>query len=688
MGTLVGVDIGGTFTDIVVLDEDQKRLFIGKAASTPQDQSEGLITGLDALQISYSDIELIIHGTTVATNAILERKGVRCGLIATRGFRDILELRRRDRPHAYGLSGSYEPLVPRHRRTEVSERISAEGEIITPLDEGELIAAAENLVADGVEAIVVSFLNAYINSTHERRAKAILESRWPDMYVVASADILPLFREFERTSTAVANAYVQPIVSRYLARLENRLTRQGYSGDLLIMQSNGGMMSVDAARDFSVNTVLSGPAAGVIAATRIAAESGAQNLIAYDMGGTSLDVSVVSDGKPMVSNGIEPEFGIPIMVSMIDIHTIGAGGGSVARIDPGGLLQVGPDSAGAEPGPVCYGLGGTEPTVTDANLILGRINPEYAIARGKEFSFDIDASRTAITNQIGKPLGLSAEEAAMAVISVANNRIAGSVRRISIDRGHDPRDFVLFSFGGGGPLLASFLLRELGVAQVMIPYYPGIASAWGCVIADIQHDFVTMINRRLSDLDASALEEVFADHLAQGEQLIQREKVPLAQMNVLREAEISYEGQTHVIRTILPSGALSSSLIAERFRDAYLRQYGRVEEAFGGLESLLEHVPIHLLNLRTSVIGIRPDLALKNFVPRASTTLKEAQKGSRRVYAEDGFIECPIYQRSLLPWGASFNGPAVVEQADTTIWMEPWVTANVDDGGSLLISER
>lgn len=685
MAKLIGVDIGGTFTDIVILDENLHTLQIGKVSSTPQDPSVGLMTGLDLLQIDYRDIELVIHGTTVATNAILERKGARCGLITTRGFRDILELRRRDRPHLYGLTGSYEPLIPRDRRREVSERISAEGEILIPLAEAEVIAEAEKLIQAGVEAIVISFLNAYINPVHERRAKALLEAHWPQLFIVASADILPLIREFERTSTAVVNAYVQPIVSRYLAKLQQRLGERGYKGSLLIMQSNGGMMSVETARDFAVNTILSGPAAGVIAATRIAGESGFQNLIGYDMGGTSLDVSLVVGGKPAVSNGVELEFGIPILVSMIDIHSIGAGGGSIARVDSGGILQVGPQSAGAEPGPVCYGMGGTEPTLTDAHLILGRINPDYPIARRKGFSFDVTRARSTIAEKIGKPLGLSPEEAALAIITVANNKISGSIRRISIDRGYDPRDFVLFSFGGGGPLLVSFLLRELGVAKAMVPYYPGITSAWGCVIAHLQHDFVTTLNRHLSELDPTEIERIFTQHLDRGENLIRQEKIPLSHLHILREADISYEGQTHVIRMPLPAGLLSSSLIAENFRRAYLRQYGQVEEAFGGLETLLERLPVRLLNLRISIIGIRPNLALKDFLTRPKTSLKEAQKGTRPVFVENRFMECPIYERSLLPWGIPFSGPAVIEQPDTTIWLEPWIRAYVDEGGSLLM---
>lgn len=685
MGKLIGVDIGGTFTDIVILDEAAQTLQIEKVATTPADPSLGLLAGLDRQQLLFTEIELMVHGTTVATNAVLERKGVRGGLLATRGFRDILELRRRDRPHLYGLTGSFEPLIPRDRRLEVTERISAEGEILTPLAETEVLTEAEKLVEIGIETIVVSFMNAYINPSHEQRAKALIAARWPDLYVVTSADILPLFREFERTSTAVVNAYVQPIVSRYLLKLQAGLQERACSGDLLIMQSSGGVMSVDVARNFSVNTILSGPAAGVIAAAKSGADAGFQNLIGYDMGGTSLDVSLVVAGKPAVSNGTELEFGVPIMVSMIDIHTIGAGGGSIARIDQGDILQVGPDSAGADPGPVCYGLGGTEPTITDANLVLGRINPDYPIAGGRDFSFDLAQARSVIFEKIGQPLGLPVEEAALAIITVANNRIAGSIRRISIDRGYDPRDFVLFPFGGGGPLLASFLLRELGVSQALVPYYPGVASAWGCVIADLQHDYVTMINRPLTELDISEVESVLVDHLAQGEAMISRETVPLERVNVVREAEISYEGQTHVIRITLPPGPLTIDRIAERFRSGYLRQYGQVAEAFGGLETLLDQIPIRLLNLRTSVIGVRPHLPLKSFLSSPTNHQRDALKGTRPVYVEDRFVECPIYSRSALPWNAHIAGPAVIEQPDTTVWLEPGTEAQVIEGGDLLV---
>ena len=400
-------------------------------------------------------------------------------MIATRGFRDILELRRRDRPHLYGLTGSYEPLIPRDLRCEVTERISAEGAVLTPLAEAEVIAVGEQLAAEGVAAIVISFMNSYANPAHELQAKAILEERWPDLYVTASAEVLPVFREFERTSTAAVNAYVQPTVSGYLARLQARLSSQGCPGELFIMQSNGGVMSAAAAQRYPVHTVLSGPAAGVIAAANLAGQSGFANLITYDMGGTSLDVSLVAGGRPLTTNGMELEFGIPIMVSMVDIHTVGAGGGSIARVDPGGILRVGPESAGAEPGPVGYGRGGTQPTFTDAQLVLGRINPRYPIGGASDLAFDVPRARAAIAERIGGPLKLSPEAAAQAIITVATNRIAGSLRRVSVDRGHDPRDFALFASGGAGPLLVSALLRELGAAQALVPYAPGIASAVG-----------------------------------------------------------------------------------------------------------------------------------------------------------------------------------------------------------------
>ncbi len=685
MSRLVGVDIGGTFTDILILDDSAPSLSISKVPTTPGDPSRGLIEGLVALGAENSGIELVIHGTTVATNAVLERKGGRCGLIATQGFRDILELRRRDRPHLYGLTGTFEPLIPRNRRLEVTERISAEGDVIAPLDEHAVIACAEQLDAGNVESIVISFMNSYANPVHERRAKTIIEDRFPEMYVIASADVLPLIREFERTSTAVVQAYVQPVVSRYLNNLQRSLKNRGFGTNLLVMQSNGGMVPAGEAGRYAIQTVLSGPAAGVIAATAIAAESGIGNLIAYDMGGTSLDVSLVTDGSPAQAHGTELEFGVPILLSMIDIQTVGAGGGSIARIDEGGILQVGPESAGADPGPACYGKGGQQPTVTDANLVMGRINPEYPIAGQEGFHFDITKARSALEEHIGGPFGLSAEEAAQAVVTITNNRIAGSLRRISIDRGRDPRDFALFAFGGSGPLLVGFLMDELGIPQGLVPYHPGITSAWGCAIADVKRDYVTMVNRRLDDVDPTEIRRIFDNDRARGEAFLKQGNLALSRIHLLREADIAYEGQTHVIRTALPDGDLSPEQMALHFRAAYLQRFGRAHAGFGRLEALLDGISVRLLNLRTSIIGIRKHRPLGSLLAPPATTLDRAYKGCRDVWVDDRFVRCPTYERSRIPWDAELAGPAVIEQSDTTVWLDPHIRARVLDGGSFLI---
>lgn len=685
MGTLVGVDIGGTFTDVVTLDSNQSELKVVKVSTTADDQARGLITALDRLNAPYPDITLVTHGTTVATNALLERKGSRCGLIATRGFRDILELRRRDRPHLYGLTGSYKPLIARNLRCEVTERVSARGTIVTPLVEAELIAVGDKLSHEGVEAIVISFMNSYANPTHEFRARAILEKNFPEIYITTSADILPVIREFERTSTAAVNAYIQPTVSHYLARIRARLTDHNCPGKLFVMQSNGGMMPATTAQHYPVHTVLSGPAAGVIGAANLARQSGVSDLITYDMGGTSLDVSLVLGSRPLTTSGMDLEFGIPIMVSMVDVQTIGAGGGSIARVDPGGILQVGPESAGAEPGPVGYGRGGTQPTFTDAQLVLGRINPTYPIGGRSDFVFDVPKARSAIAEKIGLPLGLSPEAAAQAIITVATNRIAGSIRRISIDRGNDPRDFALFASGGAGPLLVSSLIRHVGTPRAIVPYTPGIASAWGCAIADRQHDFVTMLNQQLGDLDLDEIERCFVEHENDGTSLLKQEPLPLVQVHLVREADMSYEGQTHVVRTVIPPGDLSTEQLAASFRSAYLGRYGQTEESFANLSQLLENIPISLLNVRTSVIGVRPNLAFKDFVHRPRTSLRDAYKGRRRVYADNRFIECATYERSQLPWGEQLSGPTIIEQPDTTTWLEPGITARVDETGNLIV---
>ena len=679
MGQLIGIDIGGTFTDFVLVDPDTMDIQTHKVPSIPSDPAEALVQGLAEMRLGA--IEAIVHGTTVATNAILERKGARCGLIATQGFRDILELRRRDRPHAYGLTGSFEPLIPRDRRVEVKERIGSDGEVLVPVDVDAVAGAVYELLDLDVEGIVVAFMNAYANPINEQKARDAIKSIRPDLHVSCSSEVLPLFREFERTSTATVNAYVQPIVTQYLQRVQDRLkSATGFDRNLLVMQSNGGMLDVDAISDFPVHTVLSGPAAGVMGAVRLAAEHGVDRLITYDMGGTSLDVALVSDGKPEISNGTDIEFGIPIETSMIDVRTIGAGGGSIALIDAGGILQIGPQSAGGDPGPVCYGTGGEDPTVTDALVVLGRINPGRSITGTQ---LDVALARNVLEERIGDPLELSTEEAAAAVITVATNRISGSLRRISIDRGHDPRDFALFPFGGCGPLFACQLLQDLGIEQAIVPSFPGISSAWGCLVADVRRDFVRMFNRRLTDLDLKDVEETIENHTAQGREFVETTHIPIDRLTVSVEADIGFEGQTHVVRTPLPTQNLETSVIRNAFRAAYDRRYGVDKIAFEGLGDLLNELPIRVLNVRTSVVGIRPVIALKNHLTSPTSSMAEATTGDRSVFIDNRFQDCPTIDRERIPWGSEIVGPAVIEQKDCTVWIEPAFIARVLEGGAL-----
>jgi N-methylhydantoinase A len=675
---IVGIDVGGTFTDLVWLDEGSGAVSTVKVPSTPADQSVGLLHGLEALGVPLDSLQIIVHGTTVATNAVLERQGAVCGLLTTAGFRDLLELRRRDRPDTYGLKGQFEPLIPRHRRLEVTERSDYQGHILHPINDQEVEAKARELLAKGAEAVVVSYLHAYVNPTNEQRTREILERIWPNPYIVLGSEVLPEFREFERTSTAVVSAYVQPLIDRYLRSLAERLRDKGYHRDILLIQSNGGVMSLEVSRRFSVNTVLSGPAAGVIAAKSIAETAGFSNIITCDMGGTSLDISLVAAGQPAATSEIALGYGIPIRVPMLDITTVGAGGGSMAWIDRGGYLQIGPQSAGADPGPACYGRGGDAPTVTDANLVLGRINAHAPFGSDRSWRLDVALAEQAIATRIGTPLGLSSLEAARAIVEVANAKIAGSIRKISVERGHDPRDFVLVAFGGGGPLHASALLRELGLSRVMVPYYPGLTSALGCIMADARHDFLQTINCRVDDLDMAELHHLCQQHVAEGTDLLETEGIAIAQVTAMFQADMVYDGQIHEVRTPLPSATVSRAELMQAFETCYQTQYG----------DTLGNRPMKVNTLRTTVIGVRPPVSLRPATVATGASLEAAQHGVRPVYTQHGFVECPIYWRERLPLGAVLTGPAVIEQADTTTFVEPAIVVHVDTQGNLIMQEE
>jgi len=679
----VGVDVGGTFTDVFFLDEANGRIDVAKVPSVAGDQAAGFIEGMRA-RAETRRIATVVHGTTVGTNALLERKGARAGLITTRGFRDVLEMRRRDRPTTWGLWGQYVPVVPRDLRLEVTERTLADGTVRAAVDAEEVKAAARALLERGVESVAIVFINAYANPANERAALAALAGVWPNAFVTVSSDILPEIREFERTSTAALNAYLQPPVGSYLRRLERRLADDGFAGQLLIVQSNGGVMSVESAAERPIKTALSGPAAGVIACQHIAAAAGVANVITCDMGGTSFDVSLIAGGKPAMSAQTSIDFGMVVRAPMIEITTIGAGGGSIAWIDKGGILQIGPESAGSNPGPVAYGLGNDRPTVTDANVILGRIDAERPIG-GKLARLDVAAAKDAVQRHIAAPLGLDAMAAAEAIVRVANSRMAGAIRLVSIERGHNPRDFALMPFGGGGALHVGALMKEVGLGSALIPRYPGVTSALGCVIADMRHDFVRTVNATLDAADTAALARAVEEAVGQGTALLDRAGIAFERREVAVELDMSYVGQTHTVAVPLAAEAARAGLTREAIKAAFESAYAA---AFG---RTLAGIGARILNLRVAVIGRRRKFDLALLAPpqaAGADPFAGARRGTRPVWLDGGWREAALYRRLDLPKGAVVPGPAVLDQADTTILIEGDLVGEVDGFGNLVVRRK
>jgi N-methylhydantoinase A len=678
----VGVDVGGTFTDVFFLDEANGRIDIAKVPSTRGDQATGFIEGLRS-KTEPKQIATVVHGTTVGTNALLERKGARTGIITTRGFRDVLEMRRRDRPSTWGLWGQFIPVVPRDLRLEVGERVLADGSIRQVVDPEEVKKAAQALLALGAESVAIVFVNAYANPENERVALAALKQVWPNAYVTASSDILPEIREFERTSTAALNAYLQPPVGSYLRKLEDRLRGDGFGGQLLIVQSNGGVMSIDSAANRPVRTALSGPAAGVIACQHIAAAAGYPNVVTCDMGGTSFDVSLIADGEPAMSAQTAIDFGMVVRAPMIEITTIGAGGGSIAWIDRGGILQIGPESAGSDPGPVAYGLGNDRPTVTDANVVMGRIDAERPIG-GKLKRLDVETAKAAIAKHIAEPLGLDVMAAAEAIIKVANSRMAGAIRLVSIERGHNPRDFAAMPFGGGGALHVGALIKEVGLASALVPRFPGVTSALGCVIADMRHDFVRTVNRTLEELDTSMLDSAIAEAAGEGARLLDQAGIAFEGRATSVELDMSYLGQTHTVAVPLEGDfagghiRLSHAGIKAAFETAYATTFGRV----------LDKIGIRVLNLRVAAIGRRKKFDLALLAPPEGGSVEAAKRTTRKVWLDGAWHEAGIYRRLELPLGAVVPGPAILEQSDTTILIEPDLQGEVDKFGNLIVRRK
>ena len=674
-GEIVGVDVGGTFTDLVIFNQEHGNVSLSKVPSTMENQAFGVLAALEDAEAKMSSIGLIIHGTTTTTNAVLERKLARTGLITTRGFRDVLELGRRTRPQAYGMTGKFTPVIPRDLRLEVSERIDAGGEVVTALDEVAVRAAARSLLNAGCESVVVHFLHAYANPTHECRAAKIIGEFWPNDYITMGHALLSESREFERGVTAAVNASVQPLLERYIRRLIDELSEKGYAGEVLVMNGNGGMVSARSVAREAAKTVMSGPASGVMAAAYTGRKAGINNLLTYDMGGTSTDVALILDAEPAVSNEIEVEYAMPIHVPMVDVRSVGAGGGSIARVNTGGLLEVGPDSAGAHPGPICYGRGGTHPTISDANLLLGRLNP--AGFKSLEATSPEDEVATIFQRELGDPLGLDAKGAAAAVIRLANAKMAGAIRMVSLSLGMDPRDFALFAFGGAGPLHAVSLAREMGVPSVVIPCRPGITNALGCIVADLRHDFVNTVNRPLESIDVQAVHNIFVNQATEGESLIAKEPIEVTGVKYIYSVDMQFLGQTHLLRVNLPDAQPSQEDLRYLFEEAYFSRF-RVE---------LEHIQANLVNVNTSVIGQRAEIDLTTLIEPATrkNSIAEATTGQRTVIFDDGPHETPIYWRDYLPVDMEILGPAIIEQMDCTTLIEPGDLAKGDPDGNIII---
>ena len=607
----LGVDVGGTFTDLAFHNVDTDELEFAKTPSTPENQAAGVANGInqliERLDVSPAEIEFFSHGTTVATNTLLERKGAKCALIVTRGFRDVLQIGRQDRPHLYDWRiQKPEPIVPRHLRFEVTERILYTGEVATPLDEGDLEDVIARLGAADLDAVAVCLLHSYANPAHERAVGEAIRAALPDLTVSLSCDVVPEFKEYERMSTTAINAYVAPVMVRYLRRLQASIADLGIPSDVHIMQSNGGTMTAGLAVEKPVHTILSGPAAGVIGSVAIASQAGEANSISVDMGGTSFDISLCYRGEVRRTQDSEIER-LPVKVPMVDIHTLGAGGGSIAWIDPGGALRVGPQSAGAEPGPACYGRGGSEATVTDANLALGRLNSESFL--GGRLGLDAELARDAIRQRIADPLGMTVEEAAEGIVRVVNAGMIKGIRVVSVAKGYDPREFCLVTFGGAGPVHASELAAELDIPRVLVPIAPGVTSALGLLMADLRDDLVRTILRPSDELEVSELNSRFAEMEAEAAATMEREGVAEDDVVLVRVADVRYLGQGFELEAPVGAGELDDDDLAqvyERFHEAHTQLYGYAQR-----DSRME-----IVNLRLTSLARMPRPAPGGFVER------------------------------------------------------------------------
>ena len=672
---VLGIDVGGTFTDLIYVDKENNIIEFAKVPTSPENQAFGVMNAIKKAKLKLDKVKLIVHGTTTTTNALLERKLSKTGLITTSGFKDVLELGRRTRPNSYGMHGKFVPIISRDLRYEVSERIDAKGNIIKVLSEIELKKAAKELLKLGCESVVIHFLHSYANNSHELRAQEIISEFWPNNYITMGHSLLSENREYERGVTAAINASVQPILEKYLGRLENELSIANYKNELLVMNGNGGTISSKMVVNEAAKTVMSGPASGVIAAAHTGQSSGIKNIITYDMGGTSTDVALIIGNQPSVSSDLEVEYGMPVHVPMVDVRTVGAGGGSIAKLNLAGLLEVGPESAGSIPGPICYGNGGATPTISDANLLLGRLNISKIISDTNKVT--IDNIKDIFYEKLSKNLFLDEIKTAEAVIKIANTKMAGAIRMVSISLGVDPRDFTLFAFGGAGPLHASSLAKELGIPKVLIPARPGITNALGCVVADLRQDFTKTLNIPLDKLYIKNLHSIFDEQEKRGVELIKKQELELTSISSSFSVDMQFIGQTHILRINLPNSNPDLEYLQKSFEKSYLNRF----------KVRLPEIKANIVNVNTTVQGhkIPFDISLLNNKLDKRLVLDDALIEHRKVYFKDKFINTPIYSRDRMPFEFEIKGPAIIEQMDTTTLIEPEDRAFGDNLGNMFI---
>jgi N-methylhydantoinase A len=671
----VGVDIGGTFTDITVLDDRTGDILSDKVLTTPEDPSMGVLEGLKQVGAELRNVGLLVHGTTVAINGLIERRGARTGLITTKGFEDVLEIGRGNRTVFFDIFYQRPvPLVPRRWRLGVSERVNSRGEVVEPLDLEGVVAAIEYLAAQGAQSVAVCFLHSFRNPSHERQVKELVRSRHPHLDVSLSSEVLPEIREYERLSTTVTNGYLKPVIRAYLENLETRLRDMGSGGGLHVMQSNGGIMTAEMAKERPVQIIESGPVGGAVAAAYVVGATGRsslrENVIAFDMGGTTSKANVIRRGVMQTTTEYWPA-GYMVKIPVVDIVEVGIGGGSIGWIDPEGFLAVGPCSAGAEPGPVCYDRGGLEPTVTDANAVLGRV--EQLV--GGRMRLNPGKARHALQEKLARPLQIDPVQAAVGILEIAVAKMADTIRTVTVARGIDPRDFTLCAFGGAGPMHAAFIARELDIPLVVIPPAPGTFSGLGFLCSDFRHDFVQTFLMDVTRPDMELVREVFADLEAKGSRVLHQEGFSSSDITLFRSLDMRYIGQAHEVNVPL-SGALDDGALA-----AVAEEFHRRHEEHYGHSAPGERVEV--VNLRVTATGQvkRPVI---RYNPR---TEGQPLRGRRRVYFKElgGWIDCPLYKRTALPPGFQVRGPVILEEHTSTVVVPPDFRAEIDPFGNVVL---